>query len=110
MKVKGSKVHDAIVSIYYVGYKKLGESKIEHGDRGSAIVTANEARQEKQEVITFNPSSQWAKVKKEFTPKLENKKLADLTEVRWWIYILFALSPGREGGTLYIDDVKITEK
>jgi len=110
MKVKGSKVTGASVRINYSGFKQLSGPKIERGDRGSVIVRTNDARQDKQEVVTFSPGPQWTEVKKEFTPKLEDKNLADLTEVRWAVYIFFALSPGRERGTLYIDDVKIIEK
>ena len=109
MKIKGNKVGDGTVDISYEGYKKLSESKIERGDRGSAKVSLNEVRQIKIESIPFNPGPQWTEVKREFTPKFENKDLSDLTQVtNWTTMIGFTLSPG--SGTLYIDDVKIIEK
>lgn len=112
MKVKGSKVNDASVAIFYRGYKKLSEAKIERGDRGTAKVTKNEAEQWKVEVIPFTAGSGWTEVRKEFTPKFEDKNLIEaLTHVtNWSTSILFTLSPGQNGGTLYIDDVKVIEK
>ncbi|MEI6493513.1 MAG: VCBS repeat-containing protein [Verrucomicrobiota bacterium] len=111
MKVKGSKVNSADVEIVYTGYKKLSEEKIERGDRGSASVKKNEARQEKRELIPFSAGPAWAEVRKEFTVKFENKDLADLPQVTdWATTIAFLLAPGKDGGVLYIDDVKIVEK
>jgi len=111
MKVKGSKVNSADVGITYTGYKKLSEEKIERGDRNSANVKKNEARQEKRELIPFSAGPAWAEVRKEFTVKFENKDLADLPQVTdWATTIAFLLSPGKDGGVLYIDDVKIVEK
>jgi len=108
LKVKGSKVSEASVNIHYYGYKKLSEEKIERLDRG-VKVTKNEAQQWKVETVPFNPGPQWSEVKKEFTPKFEDKDLADLAQVTSWAtYFSFILSPG--AGTLYIDDVKIIEK
>ena len=109
MKVKGSKVDDGTVYVCYHGHKKLSESKIERGDRGSATVKTNEADQNKIESIPFSAGPQWTEVKKEFTVKFENKDLADLTQVtNWTTTVVFTLSPG--SGTIYIDDVKIIEK
>lgn len=113
MKVKGNKVNDASVAIFYHGHVKLSEAKIERsGDRGAAKVTKNEAEQWKVEVIPFTAGSSWAEVRKEFTPKFEDKNLIEaLTHVtNWSTSILFTLSPGQNGGTLYIDDVKVIEK
>lgn len=111
MKVKGNKVNAAAVGIYYYGYKKLSEEKIERGDRGSVTVKKNEAEQRKQELVPFNVGSQWTEVRKEFTVKFDDKNLADLTKVTSWsTAILFTLGPGSNGGTLYVDDVKIIEK
>ncbi|MEI8311295.1 MAG: VCBS repeat-containing protein [Verrucomicrobiota bacterium] len=107
-KVKGSKVSEASVNIHYSGYKKLSEEKIERLERGVKVMK-NEAQQWKIETVPFNPGPQWSEVKKEFTPKFEDKDLADLTQVTSWAtYFTFVLSPG--AGTLYIDDVKIIEK
>lgn len=108
-KVKGAKVTDGVLSIDYIGYKKLSDEKIERIDRGAVKITKNEARQLKVETVPFNPGPQWSEVKKEFTPKFEDKDLADLTQVSSWaIDFVFNLSPG--AGVLYIDDVKIIEK
>ena len=111
MKVKGNKVNDAAAIISYGGYKKLSEDKIEHDDRGGAKVTRNDARESKMETIPFSAGPQWAEVRKEFAVKFANKDLSDLTEVgNWTTNIVFLLSPGKDGGVLYIDDVKLIEK
>ena len=112
MMVKGSKVSSANVEIAYTGYKKLSEEKIERsGDRNAAKVTKNEARQDKRELIPFTAGPAWAEVRKEFAVKFENKDLADLAQVTdWSTTIAFLLAPGKDGGVLYIDDVKILEK
>ena len=109
MKVKGNKVNAATALIFYHGFKKLSEEKIERGDRGSAKVTRNEAEQFKVEPLSINAGSQWTEVHKEFTVKFENKDLADLPEVTdWHAAIAVTLSPG--SGVLYVDDMKLTEK
>jgi FG-GAP repeat len=109
MKVKGNKVDDGTVDICYEGYKKLSESKIERGERDSAVVKTNEAKERKVESIPFSAGPQWTEVKKEFTLKFENKDLADLTQVtNWSTMIGFTLGAG--SGNLFIDDVKIIEK
>jgi len=111
MKVKGSKVNNAAVGIQYRGLKKLSEAKIERGDRGSANVKKNEAEQIKLDLIPFTAGTSWAEVRKEITVKFDNKDLSDLTQVTTWsTTIAFTLGPGSEGGTLYIDDIKIIEK
>jgi hypothetical protein len=109
MKVKGNKVDDGTVDICYEGYKQLSESKIERGDRNTAKITRNEARQVKIESIPFSAGPQWTEVKKEFTLKFDNKDLTDLTQAtNWTTMIGFTLGAG--SGNLYIDDVKIIEK
>ncbi|MCX6969007.1 MAG: VCBS repeat-containing protein [Verrucomicrobia bacterium] len=111
MKVKGSKVNNAAVGIQYRGFKKLSEAKIERGDRNSATVKKNDAEQRKLELIPFTAGTSWAEVRKEITVKFDNKDLADLKQVTdWSTTIAFMLSPGSQGGVLYIDDVKIIEK
>jgi hypothetical protein len=111
MRVRGSKVNEGNVVILYEGYKKLSEEKIERGTRGAATVKKNEARQNKTESIPFNPGTQWSEVRKEFTVKFEDKDLSDLTQVtNWSTNIVFTLSPGKEGGFVFFDDVKIIEK
>ena len=111
MKVKGGKLNDGNVVILYDGYKKLSEEKIERGARGAATVKRNEARQNKAEAVSFNPGPQWSEVRKEFTVKFEDKDLSDLTQVtNWSTNIVFTLSPGKDGGVVYFDDVKIIEK
>jgi len=108
MKVKGNKVGEGTVDVCYFGFKLLSE-KIERGDRGSAVRKRNEARQFKTESIPFSANQQWTEVKREFTVRFEDKNLADLKQATDWLtMIAFTLSPG--SGTLYITDVKITEK
>lgn len=109
MKVKGTKVGEAGLSIDYSGLKKLSEDKIERGDRGSATIKKNEAEEKNNELIKFNVGPQWSEVKKEFTVKFSNKDLSDLAQVTSWsTTIAFTLGAGT--GNLYIDDVKIIEK
>lgn len=109
MKVKGSKVNSAGVSIAYSGRKKLSEDRIERGDRNSAIVKRNEALEDKNELVAFNVGPQWSEVKKEFSVKFDDKDLADLKQVtNWSTTVSFLLSPG--SGALYFDDIKIIEK
>lgn len=111
MKVKGSKVNNAAVGIQYRGFKKLSEARVERGDRGSANVKKNEAQQTKLELIPFTAGTSWAEVRKEITLKFDDKDLLDLTQVtNWSTTIAFTLGPGAEGGTLYVDDIKIIEK
>ncbi|MBE2205098.1 MAG: VCBS repeat-containing protein [Chthoniobacterales bacterium] len=111
MKVKGAKVNDASVGIFYRGFKKLSEAKIERGDRNSAKVTRNEAEERKMETANFTAGSGWSDVKKEFSVKFDDKDLQDLTHVSdWFLSVVFTLSPGQAGGALYIDDVKVIEK
>jgi hypothetical protein len=111
MRVRGSKVNEGNVVILYDGYKKLSEEKIERGTRGAATVKKNEARQNKTESIPFNPGTQWSEVRKEFTVKFEDKDLSDLAQVtNWSTNIVFTLSPGKDGGFVFFDDVKIIEK
>ena len=110
MRVKGNRVTNAAVRINYVGTKKLSDDKIvERGDRNSVTVQTNEAKDEKDEIITFNAGPQWSEVKKEFTVRFDVKDLADLTQVtNWQTVMMFSLSPG--DGNLYVDDVRIVEK
>ena len=111
MKVKGNKVSNAAVCIKYMATKKLSEDRVERGDRGSATVKKNEVKEDKSELITFNPGSTWTEVRKEFTVKFDSKDLADLDKVtNWSTTIAFSLSPGQDSGNLYIDDVKVIEK
>ena len=111
MKVKGNKVSNAAVCIKYMATKKLSEDRVERGDRGSATVKKNEVKEDKGELITFNPGSTWTEVRKEFTVKFDSKDLADLDKVtNWSTTIAFSLSQGQDSGNLYIDDVKVIEK
>lgn len=109
MKVKGSRFTDAAVRIRSEVVKKLSEAKIERGERGSAKITENELREEKNEIIKFSAGTAWTEVKREFTIKLNNKNLKDVTQVtNWEIAVNFTLSPG--AGVIYFDDMKLMEK
>jgi hypothetical protein len=110
MRVRGEKVGNGEVRIQYAGEKKLSEAKIvERGDRGAVTMQNNVAREENRLLIPFNAGPQWSEVKKEFSIKFDVKELSDLTQTTAWsTQIMFSLSQG--AGTLYIDDVKITEK
>lgn len=111
MKVKGSKVSDAFVTISYRGLKTLSDAKITRETRNAVKIQKNEAEENKSEVIKFTAGSQWSEVKKEFTVKFSNKDLSDLQKVtNWGTGLGFILSPGPGGGVLYVDDVKVIEK
>lgn len=106
-KVKG-RVSDGIVIIGWTGTKKLSESKVTQGDRGSAQVKKNEAHQEGHEMIRFSAGPQWAEVKKDFKVSFSDKDLKDLTEATTSLLdVSFSLP---QGGEVYFDDFKIVER
>ena len=106
-KVKG-RANDGAVFIGWTGFKKLSEAKVVKGERGSAIVQTNEAREEQFETIRFSAGPQWAEVKKDFRVVFENKELQDLKEATTSLLQLsFTVPPG---GDVYFDEVKLVER
>ena len=96
MMVKGTKISEAIAYFSFEGYNKLSESKIERtGDRDAATIKKNEVKEKKVVPIPFSVGSQWTEIKKEFTPKFDNKDLSDLALTSGWgLTIGFTLAPG----------------
>lgn len=107
-KTKGKNVSDAKVEITYNGIKKMGEMKVERGDRGAATaVDRNEIREIRSENIPFSPGGSWTQVTKEFKVLFANKELND-QPAGGYIIIAGALAPGT--GELWLDDVQVMEK
>lgn len=108
-KVKGGRVADAQAIIGYTGNKKLSEAKVTEGERGSATVRKNEAREENFETFGFSPGVQWSEFKKDIRVSFKDANLKDLKETNTTLLqISFSLPPG--GGDVYFDDVKVVEK
>ncbi len=114
MKVKGGRVTDAAVGIRLEATKELSDAKLERGERGAVTKKENKLEEKKTEIFRFNPGPQWSEVKGDFTVKFSDRNLSKATfdgkdaRLNWSTSIVFKLSPGQ--GTLYIDDMKITEK
>jgi len=108
-KVKGTRVTNAAATIRYSGFKQLGESRIERGERGSAQVRRNEVREEKEETVNINAGAAWTEVKKEFKVDFLDAELKSLPQTTTAsITIGFSLPPG--AGELYFDDFVLYEK
>ncbi|MFZ4683886.1 MAG: FG-GAP repeat domain-containing protein, partial [Terrimicrobiaceae bacterium] len=106
-KVKG-RANDGVVFLGWTGFKKLSEAKVVRGERGSATVQTNEAREEQFDTIRFSAGPQWAEVKKDFRVVLKDKELQDLKEATSSLLQLsFTLPPG---GEVYFDDVRLVER
>jgi hypothetical protein len=106
-KVKG-RANDGTVFIGWTGFKKLSDDKVVRGERGSATVQTNEAREEQFETIRFSAGPQWAEVKKDFRVVLKSRDLQDLKEATTSLLQLsFTVPPG---GDVYFDDVKLVER
>ena len=107
MRVKG-KANEGEVIIAYNGIKELGPERVVKGDRDSAVVQRNEAKEENVESVKFAPGGNWSEVKKDFKVAFKNKDLSDLKEATTsMIQLTFTVPPGSE---VYFDDVKIIEK
>jgi len=106
-KVKG-RISDGQAFVGWSGFKKLSDEKVVQGERGSAEVQKNEAKEEAFESIRFSPGPIWTEVRKEFRVTLKDKHLQDLKEMTHALLeISFSIPPG---GEAYIDDVKIVER
>jgi len=107
-KVRGGRATEGTATIGYKG-SKIGDKKIELGERGSAKITEDKNEQEKFESVTFTPGGSWTEVKKDFTVKFDKKELADVTKTSAAaLQISFFLQPGV--GDVYFDDFKLIQK
>lgn len=106
-KVKG-KFSDGQAFIGWTGFKKLSEARVTQGDRGSANVQVNEAREEQGEAIKFSGGAAWVEVRKDFKVFLRNKDLQDLKETSGSLLDISFTVPN--DGVCYIDDVKLVER
>jgi hypothetical protein len=107
MKVRG-RASEGRVGIVYSGQKTIGEARVTQEDRGAVRVQRNEAREVNHESMTFNPGSSWSEVKRTFRVDFKNRDLSDLKQTSGAaLQISFTLP---NGGELYIDDVKLTER
>lgn len=107
MKVRG-RASEGKVGIAYEGQKQLGEERVIKGERNSATVQRNIAREENEENMTFNPGPSWTEVKRDFRVSFKDRNLSDLTQTTGTaLQISFTLP---QGGELYIDDVSLVER
>ncbi|MFV0415400.1 MAG: hypothetical protein ACK5NG_03435, partial [Chthoniobacterales bacterium] len=108
-KIKGSKVREGLLRVFYRGRKKLGEKKVTRGSRGSAKVDTNTIEEKEFEEIRLNPGNDWTNVEKTFTVKFDEHKELNSEETTSWTSIQFSflLQPGQ--GEIYFDDVRLVE-
>lgn len=110
-QVKGAKVRNGKVNLAYSGYKKLGESRVEKGERGAAKITHDHIY-DRVDIppLDFKPGSGWSTVTKEF--KVQFTKQPDLNSEPKTsgavVEIIFEMDP--PDGALYMDDFKIVPK
>ena len=109
-QVRGAKVRNGKVNMAYSGYKKLGETRFEKGERGAAKAIRNEIYDRVDFSFDFRPTATWSTVTKEF--KVEFPKQAELNKEPKSsgavIEICFEMDP--PDGFFYIDDLKIVPK
>lgn len=106
-KVKG-KFSDGQAFIGYTGAKTLSQARVTQGDRGSAEVRRNEAREDSGEVIKFSGGPAWVEVRKDIRVAFRNKDLQDLKETTSTL-IDFSFTVPNDG-VAYFDDVKVVER
>lgn len=108
-KAKGVSATAVKWTLGWRGYKKIAPDKIERGDRGSAKITAFEAREDKEVTGPIPMSSTWAVVDKTFTvEKFRDKNLGDLVKASAVLEIRGTLNPNV--GAVYLDDFVLMEK
>ncbi len=108
-QVKGAKVRNGKVNMGYSGYKKLGESRIERGERGAARVINDHIYGRQDLTFDFRPGATWATVSKEITIKFDNQELNKEPKTSGAVIeIIFEMDP--PDGFLYLDDLKIVPK
>jgi len=108
-RTKGAKVSESRVTVDWRGYKKLGEDRIERGDRGSAKRIQNIAQENRTASFNFNPGSNWntvsQKVKIDF--KGDDAKILNAEKFTSEGVIQFEFVLSSPDGVLYLDDVKM---
>ena len=109
-KVKGTQISNGRANLLYTGLRKLGTGEIiSRGERGDVKRDIQEVRETKLETATYSGGSNWVDVKKEFTVKFDEKKLAEVFETQpAFLRFVFTLTPG--SGIAQFDDIKLTEK
>lgn len=108
-QVKGSKVSTAQGKIAWRGFKKLGEARIERGERGAAKKIENTISGYGDHIFTFNAGPNWStvtqRVKIEFTEDKSKALNAEKYTSDGLLHIDFQLNA--RDGYLYIDNVKM---
>ncbi len=107
--IKGTKARNASARFGYSGFKKLGQDKITRGDRGSATVQRNEAREEITETIPTTVGSEWKTITKVFKIGFKDPDLKSLENVSEAGLRIQVELPDADS-VVYVDNVKIVEK
>jgi hypothetical protein len=108
-RVKGNRVSNGVAQIRYSGQRQLGDQRIERGERGSARVIRNEAREEKVETFPVNAGPNWSEIRREFRVQFDDPDLGPLKQTTGAsLNIGFELAPG--AGEIYFDDFRLIEK
>ncbi len=109
-QVKGAKVRNGKVNMAYRGYKKLGESRIERGERGAAKVIRNEIQERQDLSFDFRPGSTWATVSKDITIKFDKQPELNKEPKTSGAVIEICFEMDSPDGFVYFDDLKIVPK
>ncbi|HEY5894319.1 MAG TPA: VCBS repeat-containing protein [Chthoniobacterales bacterium] len=107
-KIKGVGITKATWAVAWTGYKKLGDEKVERQERGEKV-TRFEAREEGSTTGTFTASTAWSEVSRPVKiEKFKSKDLQDIPELTAVLEFRVTLTPNT--GSLYLDEVRLTEK
>ena len=106
MQVKGTKVSNGKVYVYWSASKQTGETREVRGERGSIRKEQSRITDNNQISIDLRPGASWSNASKKFKveflkeKELNNEKMATAT-----LIIIFEL--GKPDGTFYLDDVSL---
>lgn len=108
-QVKGAKISAAQGHVAWYGYKKLGEDRLEHGERGAVKRIQNIVNGYDGYNFNFNASSNWSTITQKFKIEFSAPNLKILNDEKYVsggaIQIDFLLSA--PDGFFYIDNVKL---
>ena len=72
-QAKGAKVREGKINIAWRGFKKLGESRAERGERGAVKMIKNTADGQGRQLFDFTAGANWAKVSKDVRIEFDTK-------------------------------------
>ncbi len=108
-QVKGARVSNGKAEVSWRGYKKLGEDRIERGERGAAKRIQNQIWENCFDSFTFSAGpAAWSTVSKDIKIQFKNAELNKEQTASGSIELHFEMTP--PDGMLYIDDFKIVPK